>query len=104
MRACLFIYYHLFYNGAAVTFGIESANVVGYQEVGAPSGFCESSGISVGLSRCSRCPIWCANATHTQNLAKSDPAHPLAGPSGAQGGAPRRFGRKICVCEASAYK
>ena len=34
----------------------------------------ESSGISVGLSRCSRCPIWCADATHTQNLAKSDPA------------------------------
>ena len=36
--------------------------------------FFESSGISVGLSRCSRCPIWCADATHTQNLAKSDPA------------------------------
>ena len=36
--------------------------------------FLESSGISVGLSRCSRCPIWCADATHTQNLAKSDPA------------------------------
>ena len=34
----------------------------------------EASGISVGLSRCSRCPIWCADATHTQNLAKSDPA------------------------------
>ena len=45
--------------------------------------FFEASGISVGLSRCSRCPIWCADATHTQNLAKSDPAHPLAGPSGA---------------------
>ena len=28
----------------------------------------------MGLSRCSRCPIWCADATHTQNLAKSDPA------------------------------
>ena len=38
------------------------------------AGFVESSGISVGLSRCSRCPIWCADATHTQNLAKSDPA------------------------------
>ena len=33
----------------------------------------------MGLSRCSRCPIWCADATHTQNLAKPDPAHPLAG-------------------------
>lgn len=28
----------------------------------------------MGLARCSRCPIWCADATHTQNLAKSDPA------------------------------
>ena len=36
--------------------------------------FSVPSGISVGLSRCSRCPIWCADATHTQNLAKSDPA------------------------------
>ena len=31
MRACLFIYYHLLLYCAAVTFGLESANVVGYK-------------------------------------------------------------------------